>query len=79
MSDRLIIATAPRTGRTPHIHVKVQGPGTELLNTPIFFPDLATANARDSIYREDLLVDLSRTVDGWLSRFDFVLAPARTT
>ena len=65
--------------RTPHIHVKVQGPDTALLTTQIFFPDRATANARDSIYREDLLVDLTRTVDGWLGRFDFVLAPARVT
>ncbi len=64
------------SGRTPHIHVKVQGPSTRLLTTQIFFPDLPDENARDWIYRDDLLLRLSRTTQGWLGRFDFVLAPA---
>ena len=64
------------TGRTPHIHVKVQGPSTRLLTTQLYFPDLPRENARDSIYHDDLLLDLSRTPQGWLGRFDFVLAPA---
>ena len=62
--------------RTPHLHVKVQGPGTRLLTTQVFFPDLAQDNARDSIYRDDLLLGLSRTATGWLGRFDFVLTPS---
>ncbi len=64
------------TGRTPHIHVKVQGPSTPLLTTQLYFPDMAGENARDRIYHDDLLMELSRAPQGWLGRFDFVLAPA---
>ena len=65
------------TGRTPHIHVKVQGRTTRLLTTQVYFPDLGDANARDSIYRDELLLRLDRAAaDIWRGRFDFVLAPA---
>ena len=65
------------TGRTPHIHVKAQGEGTRLLTTQVYFPDLEDANARDAIYREELLFKLDRTASGiWRGRFDFVLRPA---
>ncbi len=64
------------TGRTPHIHVKIQGPSTRLLTTQLFFPDVSGENARDWIYHADLLMDLTRTPQGRLGRFDFVLAPA---
>jgi len=64
------------TGRTPHIHVKVQGPSTRLLTTQLYFPDVPDENAGDSIFHDDLLMDLRRTPQGWLGRFDFVLAPA---
>ena len=64
------------SGRTPHIHVKVQGPSTRLLTTQIYFPDLPDENARDGIFHDDLLLNLSRTPQGWLGHFDFVLAPA---
>ena len=64
------------SGRTPHIHVKVHGPSTRLLTTQLYFPDLPDENASDGIYRDDLLLNLSRTPQGWLGRFDFVLAPA---
>ena len=63
-------------GRTPHIHVKVQGASTRLLTSQLFFPDLSDENARDGIFHDDLLLDLSRGPDGWLGRFDFVLSPA---
>ena len=62
--------------RTPHIHVKVQGKATQLLTTQLFFPDLPDANARDRIYRDDLNLRLTRTAQGLLGRFDFVLAPS---
>ena len=65
------------TGRTPHIHVKVQGETTRLLTTQIYFPDLRDANAHDFIYRDGLLLRLNRTATGmWRGRFDFVLPPA---
>ena len=63
-------------GRTPHIHVKVHGAGTRPLTTQVYFPDLAGANARDRIYRDDLLLRLDRDAgDAWRARFDFVVAP----
>ena len=65
------------TGRTPHIHVKLQGEGTRALATQVYFPDLGEANAHDAIYREELLLSLDRTAAGlWRGRFDFVLQPA---
>ena len=47
-------------GRTPHIHVKVQGASTRLLTSQLFFPDLPDENARDGIFHDDLLLGLSR-------------------
>ena len=65
-------------GRTAHIHVMVQGEATRLLVTQVYFPDLESSNARDSIFRDDLVMRLARPgADGvWRGRFDFVLAPA---
>ena len=65
-------------GRTAHIHVMVQGEATRLLTTQVYFPDFEAANARDSIFRDDLVMRLDRPgADGvWRGRFDFVLAPA---
>ena len=65
------------TGRTPHIHVKVQGEATRLLTTQLYFPDLEASNDRDRIFREDLVMRLERPEGGaWRGRFDFVLTPA---
>ena len=64
-------------GRTAHIHVKVQGETTPVLTTQIYFPDLEATNARDFIFREDLVMRLDRAGGGeWRGRFDFVLDPA---
>ena len=64
------------TGRTPHIHVRVQGEGTPLLTTQVFFPDMEDENAGDRIFRDDLVMSLGRAGDAWRARFDFVLPPA---
>lgn len=64
------------SGRTSHIHVKVQGKGTRVLTTQVYFPDLHEANARDRIFRDDLVMSLDRAGDTWRGRFDFVLASA---
>ena len=70
------------TGRTPHIHVRVQAEATRLLTTQVYFPDRKTDNARDFIFRDDLVMRLARDGGGggdggvWRGRFDFVLAPA---
>lgn len=61
------------TGRTRHIHVKVQAPGHAALTSQIYFPD-EQQNATDSIFRPDLLARVdSRTATAWAARFDFVL------
>ena len=73
----LTIRPGRYTGRTPHIHVKLQGRGSRALTTQVYFPDLADRNARDSLFRDDLLLRLDRTAAGvWRARFDFVLQPA---
>jgi protocatechuate 3,4-dioxygenase beta subunit len=62
--------------RTAHIHVKVQGAATRLLTTQLYFPDLHEANARDRLFRDNLMVRLDRAGGDWQARFDFVLAAA---
>ena len=61
------------TGRTEHIHVKVQGQNTQLLTTQLYFPDRKTDNQQDWIFKSDLVMDLEPTATGWHGRFDFVL------
>ena len=63
------------TGRTPHIHVKVQGEATRLLTTQLYFPDLQDTNAKDWIFRDDLMLRLDPISGGLRGRFDFILAP----
>ena len=60
--------------RTPHIHVKLQGRGTRLLTTQIFFPG-EPLNSQDWLFRETLTMELGSSGDGTLrGRFNFVLA-----
>jgi protocatechuate 3,4-dioxygenase beta subunit len=60
--------------RTPHVHVKVQAPGTALLTTQLFFPG-EPLNAQDWLLKESLIMDVVKSGDGSLrARFDFVLA-----
>lgn len=62
--------------RTPHIHVKLQGPETKMLTTQVYFPDHPNRNALDWIFREELLMQLEQIEGVWHGRFDFVLPPA---
>jgi protocatechuate 3,4-dioxygenase beta subunit len=57
------------TGRTRHIHVKVQRPHGEVLTTQLYFPG-EPANENDGIFDPALLMK----VHGRRARFDFVLA-----
>ena len=57
------------SGRTRHIHVKVQRPRGSVLTTQLYFPGEA-ANREDGIFDEALVMD----VRGRRARFDFVLA-----
>ena len=62
-------------GRTRHIHVRVQGAGTGLLTTQVYFPG-ESDNLSDGIFRPDLVVQTLPTADGIRqTAFDFVLAP----
>lgn len=62
-------------GRTRHFHVKVQPRGGRLLTTQLYFPG-EPRNARDFLFRPDLLMavhDAGRDKD---ARFNFVLRTA---
>lgn len=59
--------------RTPHLHVKVQGPSSPLLTTQLYFPD-EPLNQRDSFFNPALLVTLKQNPQRFrLASFDFVL------
>ena len=66
------IVPAVYPGRTRHYHVKVQGPGSRLLTTQLYFPD-EPANKRDGLFRRELLMRVAQADDGLAARFDFVL------
>ncbi len=59
-------------GRTRHYHVKVQAPQARLLTTQLYFPD-EPGNARDFLYRKELLIRTAKVADGMAARFDFVV------
>jgi protocatechuate 3,4-dioxygenase beta subunit len=61
------------TGRTRHIHVKVQAPDGPVLTTQLYFPD-EPANAGDGIFRQELLLrDVRDAGDARRASFTFVL------
>jgi protocatechuate 3,4-dioxygenase beta subunit len=61
------------TGRTRHIHVKVQAPGEPVLTTQLFFPGVPQ-NRSDGIFVAECLVEGWRLARGRrVARFDFVL------
>jgi protocatechuate 3,4-dioxygenase beta subunit len=65
------------TGRTRHIHLKVQAPNAPVLTTQLYFPADAARNARDGIYSADLLMDIQEGANGGqVGRFDFVVRTA---
>ena len=64
------------TGRTRHIHVKVQAPGRAVLTTQLYFPG-ELQNGADGIFSPELVLRNMRRAGGrWTARFDFVLDPA---
>ena len=60
------------TGRTRHIHVKVQAPNQPVLTTQLYFPG-EPDNATDGIFDEALLMDTADTANGKSATFTFVL------
>jgi protocatechuate 3,4-dioxygenase beta subunit len=66
------IMPAHYPGRTRHYHVKVQAPNRPVLTTQLYFPG-EPGNARDGLYRKELLMKVAEAGDGLSARFDFVL------
>ncbi|MGW1225073.1 dioxygenase family protein [Streptomyces sp. NPDC001478] len=64
-------------GRTRHIHVKVQAPGSSVLTTQLYFPN-EPRNNTDSIYDPALLMNVRSAGSGQQGTFDFVLNVAQT-
>ncbi|MDO1449445.1 intradiol ring-cleavage dioxygenase [Rhodocytophaga aerolata] len=60
------------TGRTRHLHVKVQAPGKAILTTQLYFPEEA-GNERDRIFNHKLLVSLTRKPAHLQAGFTFVV------
>ncbi|HEX2258476.1 MAG TPA: hypothetical protein VHJ40_01880 [Actinomycetota bacterium] len=61
------------SGRTRHIHVKVQEPRGPILTTQLYFPGVAQ-NRRDGIFDERLVIDMRDSAGGGKEgSFDFVL------
>lgn len=60
------------TGRTRHIHVKVQAPHNAVLTTQLYFPG-EPDNEADGLFDPGLVVSLRETPDGLTARFRFVL------
>jgi len=62
-------------GRTRHFHVKVQPRGGRVLTTQLYFP-AESRNARDFLFRPDLLMAMNGNGKGKDARFNFVLRTA---
>lgn len=60
------------TGRTCHLHVKVQAPGKAVLTTQLYFPDEPT-NKRDRIFNDKLLMTVNQKASSVQADFTFVL------
>jgi protocatechuate 3,4-dioxygenase beta subunit len=68
----ITVMPAVYVGRTRHFHVKVQAPGQRLLTTQLYFPN-ETGNARDSMFRRELLMKATEAGGATKGRFDFVI------
>jgi protocatechuate 3,4-dioxygenase beta subunit len=61
-------------GRTRHVHVMAQAPNGPVLTSQLFFPGDGAANASDSIYRKEcLLQQYSHAAGGDTATFNFVI------
>jgi protocatechuate 3,4-dioxygenase beta subunit len=59
-------------GRTRHIHVKITPPRRRTLTTQLYFPN-EPENARDGIYDPALVMRMSRTAEGQVGEYEFVV------
>ena len=60
------------TGRTRHLHVRVQPPGGRVLTTQLYFPN-EKANRGDGLFRGELLMSLDANASPQQGRFHFLL------
>ena len=60
------------TGRTEHIHVKIQAPNGKLITSQLFFPGVAE-NDTDRIFDQGLLLAIQESSDGQQAQFNFVV------
>jgi protocatechuate 3,4-dioxygenase beta subunit len=63
------------SGRTRHIHVRVQAPNQPVLTTQLYFPG-EPGNQRDGIFRPELVMAMRDGENPKTASFDFVLATA---
>lgn len=63
-------------GRTRHIHVKAQAPGSRVLTTQLYFPN-EPRNNTDTLYDPALLMNVRTVGSGKEGTFDFVLDVAQ--
>jgi protocatechuate 3,4-dioxygenase beta subunit len=61
------------TGRTRHIHVRVQAPNQPVLTTQLYFPD-EPGNRKDFIFRPELVMAVRDDTGAKAGAFNFVLA-----
>ncbi len=61
------------TGRTEHIHVKVQAVNGPVLTTQLYFPGVQS-NSRDGIFDPKMLLTIQKNSDGTLlGTYNFVV------
>ena len=61
------------TGRTRHVHVKVQAPGGPVLTSQLYFRG-EPANGRDWLFRRELVMTVIESADPLRTQFDFVVS-----
>jgi protocatechuate 3,4-dioxygenase beta subunit len=59
-------------GRTRHIHLKLQAPGSRLLTTQLYFPGEAK-NRSDGLFRRELTMRTAKAGGSLAGQFDFVV------
>jgi len=59
-------------GRTRHFHIKVAPPAGRLLTTQLYFPG-EPRNAKDGLFRKELLMRTAKNEGALAGRFDFVV------
>lgn len=69
------VMPAPYVGRTRHFHVKVQARSGPVLTTQLYFPG-EPGNARDGLFRKELLLAMGEESGRARGNFDFVIAAA---